>query len=372
MMSLNSDLHSTRTDLLPDPLLHDAVSFLVGLLGTPSPTGFAHQAVACVENALRPVLAAPAFDGATVTRTRKGALLVSLPGAHDNAPPRAVTAHVDTLGAMVKAIKPNGRLQMAQIGSYAWTAIEYESVTVHTAAGGQVHGSVVPVNGSTHVNKDVPTMVRSEHNLEVRLDARTFSAAETHALGIAVGDFVSLEPRIVLSEAGFIRSRHLDDKLCAAAIYLAVRALAEAGLPPAHPTLLLFANYEEHGHGGAADLPPNLGDLLVVDMAAMGEGQASSELACTLCIKDGSGPYHHGFNAQLRALAAAHDIALHTDIYPYYSSDGSAYWRAGGAARVALIGPGVDSSHGYERGHRDGLRHTAHLIARYLLHPGDA
>jgi putative aminopeptidase FrvX len=55
------------------------------------------------------------------------------------------------------------------------------------------------------------------------------------------------------------------------------------------------------------------------------------------------------------------------DIYPYYGSDGSAYWRAGGQARVGLVGPGVDASHSYERTHKESLAHTAHLIARYLL-----
>jgi putative aminopeptidase FrvX len=35
--------------------------------------------------------------------------------------------------------------------------------------------------------------------------------------------------------------------------------------------------------------------------------------------------------------------------------------------RVALIGPGVDASHHYERTHRDALENSARLIAEYLL-----
>ena len=50
-----------------------------------------------------------------------------------------------------------------------------------------------------------------------------------------------------------------------------------------------------------------------------------------------------------------------------YSSDGTVYWRAGGRAEVALIGPGVDTSHGYERTHVDALNDTASLVAEYLV-----
>ena len=78
-------------------------------------------------------------------------------------------------------------------------------------------------------------------------------------------------------------------------------------------------------------------------------------------------PYHAELTRKLRALAERAGIPYKPDIYPYYGSDGEAYWRAGGAAQVALIGPGVDASHAYERTHQDSLIHTAHLIARFLL-----
>ena len=55
------------------------------------------------------------------------------------------------------------------------------------------------------------------------------------------------------------------------------------------------------------------------------------------------------------------------DIYVNYSSDGTAYWRVGGDAAVALIGPGVDSSHHYERTHTDALNDTTKWLLAYLL-----
>ncbi|MGI4789927.1 MAG: M42 family metallopeptidase [Janthinobacterium lividum] len=333
--------------------------FLVGLLNTPSPTGNTEKAIAYTEAALQTL-------GLETWRTRKGALLATLPGVSQTEP-RAVTAHVDTLGAMVKEIKPNGRLTLSQIGGYAWNAIEGEGVTIATEGQGMIRGSVQLNKASTHVHGGAVNETKREAGtLEVRIDARTVSAAETKALGIAVGDFVYLDPRVEVGN-GFIRSRHLDDKACVACVLAAVKALRESGQTPAQTTTLHISNYEEVGHGAAGGFPEEITELLTVDMAAIGDGQASDEFHCTLCVKDSGGPYHIGFNRKLRKLAAANDVDLKTDIYPYYGSDGEALWRAGADVRVALIGPGVDASHSYERTHIDALVDTARLIGYYLL-----
>ncbi len=248
-----------------------------------------------------------------------------------------------------------------------WNAIEFEGVTIRTADDRRYRGTVLPSNPSTHVNASLRTAERTADLMEVRIDAKTFSAADTRALGIEVGDFVFLDPRVEVGDTGFIRSRHLDDKAGIAAIYGALLALVDAQLSPAQDTSILIANYEEVGHGGAAGLPDGLAELLTIDMAALGDGQNSDEFHVTICVKDSSGPYHFAMNEKLRRIASAHAIPYKTDIYPYYGSDGSAYWRSGGDARVGLIGPGVEASHAYERTHTDSLLYSAQLIARYLL-----
>lgn len=337
------------------------VQFLVGLLNTPSPTGYHIEAINYCETAF----GALKLPGLTLHRTGKGALLISITGTDETLPHHAITAHVDTLGLMVKEIKPNGRLRTTQIGGFMWNAVEFETVTIRTFDDRRYRGTVLPANPSTHVNREVATMTRAEANMEVRIDVRTHTAAQTRALGIEVGDFVFLDPHVEVLPTGFIRSRHLDDKAGVAAIYGALDMLVRAGLRPLHTTHILIANYEEVGHGGAAGIPP-VSEVLAIDMAAIGDGQASDEFSCSLCVKDGSGPYHHAMNTKLRTLAAQHGIPLKIDIYPYYSSDGSAFWRAGGDAIVGLIGPGVDASHAYERTHVNALRDTALLILRYM------
>jgi putative aminopeptidase FrvX len=347
------------TDLPPIDSAY-LINFLVDLLNTPSPTGFAAAGIECVERALSAV---PAL---TLGHTRKGALTAAWTGQRDDHP-RALTAHVDTLGAMVKEIRPNGRLKLSQIGGYPWNTIEGEGCRVFTGAGKTVRGSILLTKASSHVyGAQVGETKRDGDSLEVRLDARTTNPGETRALGIEVGDFVAFDPRVEVTE-NFIRSRHLDDKACVACLVAAVKTLQDAGLQPVQKTHLLFSNYEEVGHGAAAGIPPEVTELVAVDMAAVGEGQNSDEFHATLCVKDSGGPYHHGLSQALRGLADKYGIPYKVDIYPFYGSDGEAFWRAGGDVALALIGPGVDASHNYERTHLEALLATTRWIAAYLL-----
>ncbi len=336
------------------------LEFLARLLNTPSPTGYAQEAIDLCAETLA------AFPELKLSRTRKGALLAVWPGESDSAP-RALTAHVDTLGAMVKEIKRNGRLKMTRIGGFAWNTAEGEGCTVFTSSGARLRGSILLEKASGHVyGSQVNELKRDDDNMELRLDAKTTSPEETQALGIQVGDFIAFDPRVELTN-GFVRSRHLDDKVCVANIVAAVKALREAGLKPAQTTYLLISNYEEVGHGAAAGIPSEVTELVTVDMAAVGNGQTSDEFHATLCVKDSGGPYHHGLSQKLRQVADQHGISYKVDIYPYYGSDGEAYWRAGGDVAVALIGPGVDASHSYERSHQEALNATSLWLAAYLL-----
>lgn len=345
---------------LPDINTSEMLDFLTKLLNTPSPTGFTEEAIALCQETLSPL------PGIKLAHTNKGALVGTLPGAEDG-PWRGLTAHVDTLGAMVKDIKSNGRLKLSKLGGYAWNTVEGEGVTVFTRNGKTVPGCLLVTKASAHVHgQDVSKTERNDDTMEVRLDERTTSADETRALGIGIGDFVAFDPRVVLTN-GFIRARHLDDKACVACMIYAAKAISDAGLKPKMTTILHISNYEEVGHGAAAGIPPQVSELVSVDMAAVGVGQASDEFHATLCVKDSGGPYHHGLSQHLLRLAEAYEIPHKIDIYPYYGSDGEAFWRAGGDVALSLIGPGLDASHNYERTHTEALIATTNWCLAYLL-----
>jgi putative aminopeptidase FrvX len=341
----------------------DLTQFLLGLLNIYSPTGDTERAIAYVRKA---------FDalGLETTLNAKGALIATWQG-HSNDRPRALTAHVDTLGAMVKEIKDNGRLRLTQVGSYSWNTVEGERCFVRTALGKVVIGTILPIKASVHVHgrQEVSELERNEENMEVRLDARTRNADETRALGIEVGDFVYFDPRAELTNTGFVRSRHLDNKASVACIYGAVKAMADAKLVPTQRTSVLISNFEEVGHGASTGIPADCVELLAVDMAAVGTGQNSDEFSCGICVKDSGGPYHIEMRRKLVELAQNADVPYKLDVYPFYHSDGEAALRAGVDIRVGLIGPGLDASHAYERTHQDSLAATARLIVEYLVAP---
>jgi putative aminopeptidase FrvX len=343
---------------LPPVLIDKTIEFLVGLLNTPSPTGDTDEAVSYVESAMANLPLKP-------SRIRKGGLVLTWDG--DDSHPRALTAHIDTLGAMVRRIKPNGRLMLTPIGGYDWHSIETEGCLVMTGSGKAIRGSILPIKASVHIyGNEARELKRDPENYEVRLDTRVASREETEALGISVGDFVYLDPRVEVTD-GFVRSRYLDDKAGVAVIYGAILSLHQAGLAPRYRLDILVSNYEEVGHGAAVGIPADVEELVTVDMAAAGEDQASDEFSVGICAKDSGGPYHLGLRRRLEALAARHGIPYKTDSYPYYGSDGESAWRAGADLAVALIGPGVDASHSYERTHRDSLSATIELLIAYLL-----
>jgi len=336
--------------------LSAATTFLIELLNTPSPTGFTEDAVALIEREL-------GHMNVRSARTPKGGLLWSVPGAGEGEV--CFSAHADTLGAMVKEVRPNGRLGLTRLGGYDWASIEGAEVQVHSQAHGTLTGTVVNTRQSSHVwGQKLTDLKRDEGTLEVRLDAVTDSAAQTRAHGVQVGDFVSFDSGARLTPAGYVKGRHLDNK-AAVAVFLGVTTTL-LQTPPRCTAHFYISVYEEVGHGAASGIPASTTELIAVDMAAIGDGQTSSEHHVTLCVKDSSGPYDHQLGNRLRAAAERAGIELKIDIYPYYGSDASAAWRAGLPCPAALIGPGVDASHAYERTHQDALQATADLMLSYL------
>jgi putative aminopeptidase FrvX len=338
------------------------VDFLIQLLRTPSPTGYTANALHLV----RETLAALKLD----TRfNNKGGLIATWQGK-SNARGRALTAHVDTLGAMVKEIdSAAGRLRLSRIGGLTWNSVEGETCSIITNSGRVYRGTILPRKASVHVHSG-PEVEKSERNdaaMEVRLDAKVRSGLETRQLGIEIGDFVAFDPRTEVTETGFIRSRHLDDKASVACIVAACKALLDAGLRPAQRTTILISHFEEVGHGAATGIPADVKEVLAIDMAAVGPGQNSDEYSVGICVKDSGGPYSLEMKQLLMQLCQGADIPYKLDIYPYYGSDVGPIWRSGADVVAGLIGPGVDASHHYERTHVDSLVATVRLIIEFML-----
>ena len=339
--------------------MQQTIDYLKKLTSIPSPTGFTREVADYLVEELERL-------GYKPIRTNKGGVNVIVKGKDDNKH-RVVTAHVDTLGAMVRAVKPDGRLKMAKIGGYPWNMIEGENCLVHVASTGKtVSGTILIHQTSTHVYKDAGTAERTEDNMEVRLDAKVRSEKETRNLGIDVGDFISFDPRTIITETGFIKSRFLDDKVSAAILLDLLRKYKEENIELPQTTHFMFSVFEEVGHGANSNLPKEAVEYLDVDMGAMGDDQQTDEYTVSICVKDASGPYNYEFRNHLVQLAKDNDIQYKLDIYPYYGSDASAAMRAGAEVKHALLGAGIESSHSYERTHIDSVEQTQKMVDVYL------
>ncbi len=333
-----------------------AVEKTMHLLSIDSPTGYTRN----VTDALLAILSEMGFSP---VRTRKGAVACTLGGSGR---PLALAAHVDTLGLMIRSIKPDGRLAFTRLGGPSFNAVETENVTVITREGKRYTGVVQLKNASTHVNRDMDTDKRDENTLEVLLDEAVCSKADVEKLGISVGDVICLSPRAMVTESGFIRSRFLDDKLSAGMLLALAKGVADGEIQLKRKTTVFFSVYEEVGHGASAGLPEDTEDLLVVDMGCVGEGLSCTEMQVSICAKDSGGPYDYSMTSELVELGKQNGIDYAVDVYPAYGSDAGTALRSGMDIRYALIGAGVYASHGYERSHVKGVENTLRLIEAFV------
>jgi putative aminopeptidase FrvX len=333
------------------------------LLRTPSPTGYTHHIMQKVEQEVNKL-------GYELTYTNKGCGIVTIPGKRNDRV-IGISAHVDTLGAMVRSIKDNGTLKITSLGGFMMGAIENEYVQIHSRDERVYDGTILTSRPSVHVYEDAREYKRDEANMEVRIDELVKSKKEVQDLGIRVGDYISFDPRVQVKENGFVKSRHLDDKASVASIFGLLKLLKEEGLNLAFTIKLFFSNYEEVGHGSAF-IPDDITDFIAVDMGALGDDLSGSERDVSICAKDSSGPYDYQMTSKMIKLAEKLEIGYAVDIYPRYGSDASAALKGGRDIRAALVGPGVHASHSMERTHMDAVVNTAALLAAYIMEPVEA
>ena len=335
-------------------------STLMELLRTPSPSGRTDAVMQLVGQRIEEL-------GLPFDLTRRGMLRATLRGRTDVVR-RAVVVHADTIGLMVKRVKDNGRLEVVPVGSHSARFSEGAHVTVFTDDFERVYtGTVLPLKSSGHTFGDeIDTQGVGWEVVEVRIDEPVGSAGDVRALGVEVGDFVALDAAPQITRGGYVKSRHLDDKAGLAACLAALKALRDADLPLAVTAQFLVTIGEEVGFGATHGLSPDLAELVAVDNAVVAEGQTSREELVSVGMLDMTGPFDYHLSRRLHALAGAHGIPAVRDVYRHYRSDAAPALEAGIEARAALLGFGLESSHGHERTHVDGLVALARLLVVYL------
>ena len=343
--------------LLTDEWRKECIKNIITLCNIPSPTGYTFQICDYLMNYLKE-------KGYEPYQTNKGSVIVDL-GGEGNA--LVLAAHIDTLGAMVRSIKSSGRIRYTSIGGYPANNIENETCKVHTRNGKIYEGTFYLTSPAAHVYKDIGGIKRDEETIEVILDENAESDKEVAELGIEVGDFISIDPRIKYSDSGYLKSRHLDDKASAGILMTIADYVKQRGANLNRKVYLLFTNYEEVGHGGSSGIPSETKEMISVDMGCVGADLTANEKKVSICAKDSGGPYDYTMTTNLVELSKKLLLPYALDIYPFYGSDVEATLRAGYDIKHALLGPGVFASHGYERTHIDGLSATMKLLIAYII-----
>jgi putative aminopeptidase FrvX len=333
------------------------IKSLETLVNIPSPSGYTKAVMEYVQKE------AESF-GYSSEYSNRGGLIITVPGGSTEA--LALSAHVDTLGAMVRSITSEGMIKFTMVGGYIMNSIEGSYCRIHTRDGREYTGTILAKSSSIHSYDDAKTLERSERNMEIRIDEIVKNKKDVLELGINSGDFISFDPKFEYTNRGFIKSRHLDDKASVAILLGLLKDISDNQISPKRNLKLLISNYEEVGFG-ASWIPNDITEVIAVDMGAIGDDLNGNEYAVSICAKDSSGPYDYEMTNQIIALAKEHSIDYVVDIFPHYGSDLSAALRAGNNIRGVLIGQGIHGSHGMERTHKSALENTLKLIKAYAL-----
>ena len=328
------------------------------ILNIHSPTGYTKDAIEKVETYIKDL-------GYSFEKTPKGNLIVEVPG-RDNSYTVGLSAHVDTLGLMVRSIDDQGGLNFTVLGGPILNTYDGEYCTVITRDNKRYSGTVLSKSPSVHVYKDSKSRARDEDNMYIRLDEKVFSKEDVLKLGISNGDIIAIDQKVEFTPSGFIKSRFLDDKISVTLIISLLKMFKDSDTLPEYKLKVMFSVYEEVGHG-MAWLPSDIKELLSVDMGSIGLDLECSEYDVSICAKDSSGPYDYEMVSNLINLAKEENLQYAVDIYPMYGSDTSAALRGGNNIKGALIGPGVHASHGMERTHYEAVENTMKLLYLYLV-----
>ncbi|MGL5575037.1 MAG: M42 family metallopeptidase [Sarcina sp.] len=327
------------------------------LLEFDSPTGYCFEIMDKVEEMVKDF-------GYKFERNRKGNGIITVEGK-SNEEVIGLAAHVDTLGAMVRSITSSGTLKFTLLGGPIVPTLDSEYCRVRTRNGKVYEGTFLSTSPAVHVYKDATDKKRDPENMEVRIDEVVKSKEDVEKLGIAVGDFICIDPKTTITESGFVKSRFIDDKASVAILLALLESMSREKIVPNYTTKILISTYEEVGHGSAS-IPNDITELISVDMGCIGEDLTCTEYDVSICAKDSGGPYDYNITTDFINIAKDNELSYAVDIYPFYGSDTVAALRGGNNIRGGLIGPGVHASHGMERTHYEGMENTLKLLYLYL------
>jgi putative aminopeptidase FrvX len=279
-------MHETASDA--QPLLGDPATDILGVCRTLSavaaPAGNEDRLTAAVEAHLRGRGLEPVVD-------RLGQVAVEL-GSGDG-PGVLVTAHLDELALVVRAVEDDGMLRVNRLGGVPDRVLPGSPVVVHTRGGDLPAVVGFKSYHLTPVEERRVAPPASELYLDLGADGR----AAVEAAGVRVGDPVTYAPVWAELAGGRFSGKALDDRVGVAVLLaLLERALDEA--PPLRLVLGFTTQEEFHLRGALALAARFAPDVHVnVDITPAGD---TPDLAGVTPVRLGGGPVlsRHSFHGR--------------------------------------------------------------------------
>ncbi|PSB04728.1 M42 family metallopeptidase [Merismopedia glauca] len=294
-----------------------------------------------------------------------GNAIAKIPGI-DSSYSLAITAHKDEIGAIVKNITPEGRVEVQRLGgAFPWVYGE----GVVDLLGDRATISGILSFGSRHVSHQSPQKVYQEEKAlkweDVWIETKcTSQQLETAGIRPGTRVVVGKHRKQPIRLQDYIGSYTLDNKASVAILL----ALAERLQNPPVDVYLVASAKEEVGAIGALYFTQQqkIDVLIALEICPLSsEYPIDDGEAPVLLSQDSYGIYDERLNLQLQEVAQSANIPLQMAILNSFGSDASIAMKFGHVAKAACLAFPTQNTHGYEIAHLGAIANCCHLLSLF-------
>ncbi|MBW4686293.1 MAG: M42 family peptidase [Komarekiella atlantica HA4396-MV6] len=302
--------------------------------------------------------------GVEVWCDRADNIIAKIPGKN---PDRAIaiTAHKDEIGAIVKTLGDEGRVEVRKLGgSYPWV---YGEGVVDLLGDHETISGILSF-GSRHVSHESPQKVQQE-DTPVKWENAWIetkrSTAELEAAGIRPGTrmVIGKHRKLPIRLKDHIASYTLDNKAS-----IAILLGLTQSLKPVVDVYLVASAKEEVGAIGAMFFTQNqrLDALIALEICPLStEYPIEDGKNPVLLYQDAYGIYDENLNGQLRHCAKNLDMPVQLATLSGFGSDASIAMKFGHVARAACLAFPTQNTHGYEIAHLGAIANCIDLLKAF-------
>lgn len=303
--------------------------------------------------------------GVEVWCDRADNIIAKIPGKNSGRA-IAITAHKDEIGAIVKKIGDQGRVEVGKLGgAFPWV---YGEGVVDLLGDNETISGILSF-GSRHVSHESPQKVQQE-DIAVKWENAWIETKctpeELEAAGIRPGTrmVIGKHRKYPIRLKDHIASYTLDNKASVAILL----ALAQHLKQPAIDVYLVASAKEEVGAIGALFFTQNqrLDALIALEICPLSaEYPVKDGESPVLLSQDAYGIYDEGLNRHLCQCAKQLNLPIQFTTLSGFGSDASIAMKFGHVGRAACLAFPTQNTHGYEIAHLGAIANCIILLKAF-------